>query len=163
MLDRYDPLILLDHLPIPDAEKILDIAPSKIRSIEVLRQVFVMGDTRYGGVISLTSRDGRLSGIPLPEGSYYFNFDAFQETVSPPDLHMHEAGNIPDTRNTIYWSGRAEPGNDGNFRATFRIPSVPGPYLILYRGITDEGETVSGLGRFQVQQAERGNILHLIP
>lgn len=149
MISIYSPLILIDHIPVFDPEIALAISPSRIERIEVVPQVYILGDSRYGGIISIISLKRDMAGIRLPESSYFFDYLSYLPPAAFSEPEPEENGNIPDTRNTIYWSDHAEITSGESSSATFRSPSIPGNYLVLYRGISSGGELIQGLARFK--------------
>ncbi|MCK5692545.1 MAG: hypothetical protein KAI08_06835 [Bacteroidales bacterium] len=151
MISWFPPLILIDHIPVLDMEIIMAIPPSKIDHIEVVPEVYVKGDVKYGGIISLTSRQGDLAGIKLPEGSYFFDYSAFQPSLSPLYPKYSGPGKIPDTRNTLLWMDHLELHKDTSCKVSFQAASVPGTYLILFRGVSPDGNIVHGLKQIEVE------------
>ncbi len=149
MLSLFPPLILVDHVPVFDTEVLLSIPPSRIDHIDVLREVYVMGDMKYGGIISITSKANDLGGIKLPEDSYFFDYLGLQ----PPHLLKKAAGtgSIPDTRNTLFWADRLEIAADRPCTIRFQASSVPGKFFILVRGILPDGTLAYGSAQFEVK------------
>jgi len=150
MISSYRPLILVDHIPVFDTEIIMAIPPSKIDHIDVIREVFIKGEVKYGGIISFISRQGDLAGIKLQEGSYFFDYAFFQQSFTP---HARELGpgKIPDTRNTLFWMDHFELQRDSSSKVSFQAASVPGTYIILVRGVSANGNIVHGLSSFEVE------------
>lgn len=127
------------------------IPPSKIDRIEVIPELYVRGSVKFGGIISIFSRQGDFAGIRLPDGSYFFDYSAFQPALHPLEARLSGKGKIPDTRNTIFWMDHLELYRDRPVKISFRAPSLPGKYLILIRGISQDGNPESGLNRFEVK------------
>jgi len=151
MISQYDPLVLIDHIPVFDMEVILDIPPSKIDRIEVVPEIYVLGEVKYGGIICFTSREGDLAGMKLPEGSYFFDFAALQPPLVQPHPRYPGGSRMPDIRNTLFWKEQMEFGPEQPGRISFQAASVPGNYLILFRGVSSEGEIVYGSSRIHVE------------
>lgn len=151
MITMFPPLILIDHIPVFDMEVIMAIPPSKLDHIEVIPEVYVLGEVKYGGIISFTSREGDLASIKLPEGSYFFDYLAFQPSLLPQGARYSGPGKIPDTRNTLFWRDQLELLKGTSQKVSFQAASVPGTYLILFRGISSDGEIVYGTEHFLVK------------
>jgi hypothetical protein len=151
MISNYNPLILIDHIPVFDMNVVLAIPPSKIDHIEVIPEVYILGEEKYGGIICFTSREGDLAGMKLPEGSYFFDFTALQAPMV--ELHPRYPGGsrIPDTRNTIFWVDHMELQQDRATKISFPAGSIPGNYLILFRGVSSNGNMVYGSNHIQVR------------
>lgn len=159
MISFYKPLILVDNIPVFDPETVLAIPPSRIKRIEVVPEVYVLGNTRFGGIISFISINGDMAGIRPPENSYYFDYACFQAPDSLSGTRLEEMGQIPDTRNTIFWSDRAALNAGKSYHAEFKGPSIPGNYVILYRGISSNGKFVNGISRFKTIQSDNPDSL----
>jgi hypothetical protein len=144
MISMFHPLILIDHIPVFDMEVVLAIPPSKIDYIEVIPEVYVRGGMKYGGIISITSRQGDLAGIKLSEGSYFFDYATLRPPPVPQGPRYKGPGTIPDTRNTLFWNDHMALDQDTTSRISFLAASVPGTYLILFRGVSSDGTIVHG-------------------
>ena len=64
-----DPLILLDGIPLFDVNRLMELDPLKIRSIDVVARKYYLGKLLNYGVIALYSFDGDMAGYTLPEGA----------------------------------------------------------------------------------------------
>jgi len=53
------------------------ISPKKIQWVEVLNEIYIIGNTTYGGILNVITRKGDLAGIDLPENSFFFDFTSF--------------------------------------------------------------------------------------
>lgn len=151
MLSLFPPLVLVDHVPVFDMDVILAISPARIDHIDVIRDVYVLGDLKFGGIISIASKSGDLAGIQLPEDSYFFDYPGYQPSLPPRIEGNGSPGKIPDTRNTLYWKEGFELKKEKSFTANFRASSTPGKYLILVRGILSDGTLAYGTARFEVK------------
>jgi len=151
MMSMFPPLILIDHIPVFDMEVIMAIPPSKLDHIEVIPEVYVLGEVKFGGIISFTSREGDLASIRLPEGSYFFDYLAFQPASIPQGARYSGPGKIPDTRNTLFWMDQIELHKGTSQKVSFQRASIPGRYLILFRGVSSDGDIVYGIDHFNVE------------
>jgi hypothetical protein len=150
----YKPLILLDFVPVFNAENLLSLSPELISRIEVINSTYVRGNMCFGGIISVFSKKGDMAGIDLPENSYFFDFKTFepQDEISFPDYSNSPANKrIPDFRNTIYWNPdlQAKPGE--TVSCEFFTSDNSGEYIILVRGITEQGSILEGHCSFSVE------------
>jgi hypothetical protein len=152
MISLYDPLVLIDHIPVFDIKVLLAIPPSKIDRIEVVPEIYVLGETKYGGIICFTSREGDLAGMKLPEGSYFFDFTALQPPLVKPHPRYPGGSRMPDTRNTLFWKDHMEFDMEQPGKISFQAAPVPGNYLILFRGVLPDGKVVYGSTQILVEQ-----------
>jgi hypothetical protein len=151
LMSMFPPLILVDHIPVFDTEAILSVPPSKIRQIDVIPEVYVLGEFKFGGIISLTSVQGDLASIRLPEGSYFFDFLSFQAPSLPKQARYAGPAKIPDTRNTLCWMENLELFGKAPQKISFQAGSVPGDYLVLFRGLSPEGDVICGMEHLRVE------------
>jgi hypothetical protein len=151
MISMFPPLILIDHIPVFDMEVIMAIPPSKIDHIDVIPEVYILGDVKYGGILSFTSRQGDLASIKLPEGSYFFDYAAYEPSLIPQGARYSGLAKIPDTRNTFFWADHLELRGNTPHHISFQAPTVPGSYVILFRGLGSDGNIVYGLNYFDVE------------
>ena len=151
MISMYRPLILIDHIPVFDMDVVLALPPSKIDRIEVIREVYILGDVKFGGIICFTSRQGDLAGMKLPEGSYFFDYTTLHPPMVPQGPRYSGGSRIPDTRNTLLWMDDLELQKSNSSKVSFQAASVPGNYLILLRGVSSNGEIVYGMNSFRVE------------
>jgi hypothetical protein len=150
----YKPLILLDFVPVFNVNNLLKIPPEYIRQIEVINSTYIRGNMCFGGIISIFSQKGDIAGIDLPENSYFFDFKTYelQDELSFPDYSgLKSNERIPDFRNTMYWNP-ALPGSPGEtITCEFFTSDNTGEYIILVRGITEQGSILEGHCSFIVE------------
>jgi hypothetical protein len=147
----YPPLIMIDHIPVFDHGAVMDLAPERIRRIEVINEVYVRGNVSFGGVISILSRKGDMAGIDLPRGSYFFDFQALEPMEREKAAVTAKGKRIPDTRNTILWMDDVRVGKGSPVELRCIMPDQPGDYVALVRGVTPEGEVHAACLPFRVE------------
>jgi hypothetical protein len=149
-----DPLILLDGVPIFDADKIMAFDPLKTKKIEVVTKQYFLGAASESGIVSFFTYQGDLAGFQLDPNALVVEYDGVQlkrEFYSP----MYETTNqinsrIPDFRNVLYWSGDARPDADGRKQLSFYTSDRPGKYAVVIQGLTIDGKAVSKTFTFDV-------------
>ncbi|MFC2116585.1 hypothetical protein ACFLTU_08910 [Bacteroidota bacterium] len=149
-ISQFQPLILIDHIPVFDQKDLFSIDPSKIERIEVIYDVYMKGGLMYGGIIDISSKQGDMAAVNLPEGSYFFDYQGFHPENSFPTYYASER--IPDTRNTQLWIDKISLDSDEKKAVQFPASSSPGEYHILVRGVSSGGEIVYGVSTFKVEQ-----------
>ena len=147
----YPPLLLIDHIPVFDMEAILAISPTKIDQIDVVKEIYVKGSQKYGGVISFKSLGGDMAGVDLPVGSYFFDYKALHPSYIKQTSKSADHGRIPDLRNTLLWMDNIELQKNKPFKTNFITAPIPGKYQILFRGVAENGEVAWGLREFVVE------------
>lgn len=148
-ISLFPPLILIDGIPIFDQQDIFSIDPERIERIEVFNDVYVRGGLNYGGMIFMTSSQGDMAAVELPEGSYFFDYQAFYPgNIQIPHVPSER---IPDTRNTLLWIDKIPLDPDETRTIQFYAASGKGEYHILIRGVNSQGDIFCGLGTFRVE------------
>ena len=150
----FEPLVLLDHIPVHNLESLLKLSPTKISRIEVVNEIFFKGTSRFGGIISIFSRKGDIAGIDLPGNSLFFDFHTFTEQdkiFSPHYAKNKGEQNKPDYRSCLYWNPKLIPGNDMKAGLEFYTSDRKGKYLVLVRGVPEDGKIIEGKSFFNVE------------
>ncbi len=144
------PLMLIDKIPVFDYKAIFSIDPKRLERIEVINELYVRGGLMYGGMIFLTSRQGDMAAVDLPEGSYFFDYQAFH----PGDAQVQytPSDRIPDTRNTLLWIDKISLDPDKMKSLQFTASAQTGEYIVLVRGVSPQGEIVYGMSTFNVER-----------
>jgi hypothetical protein len=148
------PLILLDDVPVPEIGNLLSVSPLRVDHIDIVNRIYIRGDHTYGGIVSFITGRGDRAGIALPGGSTFITFNGLsdlQETVFPDYEGALRNDRMPDLRNTLYWAAHYEiaPENGGSF--TFYTSDVTGEFMIMVRGMTSDGNILSGSCKFMVR------------
>ncbi len=141
-LSLYKTLVMVDQVPVLDMERFMSMSPAKIRQIDVIEDVYVKGDLRFGGVINLHTRDKDMAGIDLPENSFFVDYLALQPGHIPRDYSLSPEDQIPDMRNTILWLPDYRLNKGSPARISFIAPEYPGEYMVLFRGRNEKGELI---------------------
>jgi hypothetical protein len=152
----FQPLILYDYIPVFDIEEFLKLTPEDVQRIELVNAIFARGDLTFGGIVSVFSRNGALSGYKLTGASYFFDFEAYNDTKLPvyPDYSGGEGDrHIPDYRNTLFWEPHLSAETGETKTIEFYTSDRPGEYTIMIRGISGEGEVMTGEASFRVTTA----------
>jgi hypothetical protein len=146
-MDIYPPLILMDNIQVPNNEELLNIPSKRIERIEVLNKAYMVGNTRYSGILSIYSTKKDMSGVAQEGEHHFFNLHmlddedpGFEHTADPME------SSFPDIRNLLYWEPSVSFSEEGTFRVTFSTPDSPGKYVLTLRG-TDPVSSGSVLGK----------------
>ncbi len=62
LINQYPPLLLIDQVPVFDLDKLLLMSPKRIQRVEVLNEIYIIGNETYGGILSIITRKGDLGG-----------------------------------------------------------------------------------------------------
>ena len=128
-LALYDPLILLDWLPVDDDESILKINPARIKKLEVIPRPYIHGDVLYGGVLSIFTRNEDFGGYKFPESAVYLSFDFYSDTESTSDFKI---------RNSYEWNPSFENAEEKN-EVILKAPEIDGNYILMIQSVDTNG------------------------
>jgi hypothetical protein len=153
LINSYPPLLLIDQVPVFDLDKLLLMSPKRIQRVEVLNEIYIIGNETYGGILNIITRKGDLGGIDLPENSFFFDFTSFlpQSKLDFPRYEDQEFDpENPDYRNCLYWAPEIaiDPGKKAEL--DFFTADISGDYMVLIRGIMDDGSILMGKCEFRV-------------
>jgi hypothetical protein len=142
-MSMFEPLIMIDEVPLFDMAKFLTVPTEKICRIDVIDDVYLKGDLRYGGVLNLHSRENDMAGIDLPDDAFFFDFQAMHPATRKEKLQVSEKDRMPDTRNTMLWKPWMQIKRNETIRISFVAPDYPGDYVLLFRGLDDRGKLIA--------------------
>ncbi|TFH23418.1 MAG: hypothetical protein E4H10_12190 [Bacteroidia bacterium] len=139
-LSLFEPLVMVDQVPVFDMNKFMSVSPAKIKGIDVIEDVYVKGDLRFGGLINLISWDGDMAGIDLPGNSFFIDYQAMHPPAKKDMDQVSENDRMPDTRNTLLWLPDVVLEKSSPISISFNAPMYPGEYVVLFRGQGPGGE-----------------------
>lgn len=146
-----DPLILLDGIPVPNANDIMAYDPLKVENIDVVTGRFFIGKNTYDGIVSFSTYKGSLEGYTLDPSFNVFTYDGLQperEFYSP---EIPAISAVPDNRTVLYWHPRLILSGEKSRSVTFSTSDLAGEYLIDVQGIDSSGKPGSGSLKFIVK------------
>lgn len=147
-----DPLILLDGIPVPNANDIMAYDPLKVENIDVVTGRFFIGKNTYDGIVSFSTYKGSLEGYTLDPSFNVFTYEGLQperEFYSP---EVSSISSIPDNRTVLYWHPRLTLSGEKNQSVTFSSSDLAGEYLVDVQGIDSSGKPGSATLKFVVKE-----------
>jgi len=147
------PLLLIDNMPVFDADKVMQIHPSQVEKIEVISKVYVLGDRALNGIIMIFTKTDNFGGIERPAQSV---FAEFQTVVSSDNFtapvyvsEKERVSPLPDFRNVLLWNPSMNFSESGA-NLDFYTSDSQGEYEIIVRGFSEDGTPFLGKGSFSV-------------
>lgn len=148
------PLIVIDGVNIQDHEELINLAASKIKSVDIIRDKLYIGPAIYQGAILVKTVEGDYADtfskpygkrlqIKSPEIQQRYFRQEYQ-------ADSKEKERIPDFRYQLFWEPEATVGANG-FRLFFYTSDVDGTFEVVIEGFTENGEPVSIQKNFTVQ------------
>ena len=150
---RFDPLVLIDGVPVFSVNKILSVDPLKIQKVAIETNMFFQGSQQYDGIVSYQTYNGDLNGYELNPNSLEMEYDGLQMERSfyQPDYESSAriSSPLPDYRNVLLWKP------DLTFRGAKKdfslyASDIPGKYLVVVQGISAGGNPVYATTTFTV-------------
>lgn len=136
LLFKESPLILLDGIPLNNANEVIRYDPLKMKKIEVLHEAFMYGGVTYDGVVSFNTYKSVLEDFKLDAATTLLNYDGVQyQRVFYTPKYPADESRKPDTRTLLYWNPNASPGE----ALKFSTSDIAGKYLIDVQGIDSNG------------------------
>jgi hypothetical protein len=149
-----DPLLLLDGVPVFDADKLVNMDPLKIQKITVVSHRFNMGPLTVDGVVSCKTYQGDLAGYQLDPNAIALPFAGLQqqrEFYSPVyDTKEKAESRIPDFRSELCWSPDIRTDGQGHADIRFYTSDLKGTFIVFVQGISEDGVAGSVVAKVRV-------------
>ena len=150
-----DMLVLLDGVPLSDADKILSYDPLKVKRLDVVQSQYIIGPSIFNGVASFSTYEGEFDKFEFDPRLVAIDYDGLQlqrEFYSPAyETKQQLEKRIPDFRNTLLWSPDITTDQDGKTKIEFYTSDRPGKYMVLLQGMSANGDCVSAQTVFEVK------------
>jgi hypothetical protein len=151
-----DPLILLDGIPVFDADKLFKWDPLRIKKLDMISQNYVYGPAVFNGIMNFTTYKGDGSNIEIDPHAVVLDYEGLQQQrkfYSPVyDTEEQINSTIPDFRTALYWNPTVNTGSDGKAGLTFYTSDKAGQYIGVIEGNSTEGRCGSGVFTFEVKR-----------
>ncbi len=146
---NYPPLILIDNIHITNHGQLLKVPLNKIERVEAIDKGYVVGNMKYGGLLSIYSKNSDFAGIDLTQNSKFFTYDLFTKPSAPYSPNKSASDpRIPDRRNLVYWNPDIQINAGAKTTFSYDIPDTKGQYMIMIR--SKSNPDVSGSYYFTV-------------
>ncbi|WP_457127091.1 hypothetical protein [Mucilaginibacter sp. HD30] len=150
-----DPLVMVDGVPLFDNNKIFEVDPLKIKTVEVLPERVFKGATVFEGLINFSTYKGDMASFELNPKAVLLDYEGLQQQrqfYSPVyDSSDERVSRLPDFRNALYWNPDLPTGPDGKAGVSYFTSDVTGKYIGVLQGISNNGRTGSAYFSFDVK------------
>lgn len=150
-----DPLMLLDGIPIFDADKIIEMDPLKVKKIELLSSRYFLGPMTFTGIVSFSTYRGDLGGFELDPKVLVMPYEGIQaqrEFYAPRYDNNNANSRVADFRNLLHWAPDVTTGKDGKATVEFYTSDQAGRYQVVIQGMTPDGTAGSKTLSFEVKK-----------
>ncbi|MDD3908032.1 MAG: hypothetical protein PHF34_07460, partial [Bacteroidales bacterium] len=140
-----EPLIFLDGVYVDDIQKIIDLNSARIKKIDVLDNVRILGDLIFYGAVSIISKSNEIiSTVPAPNSLRYKNENrnvgkSFV-VVNPDSIKDHHT---PFFKQLLYWNPNLELKKDDSTAFDFYTSDNTANFIIKVEGISENGTPIS--------------------
>ena len=150
--NMFPVLVLIDGVAFNNHSDVLGYNVHQVHYIHQYRGNYALGESFYGGILSLITHRGMLTDIRMHEHMQMVSYEFPQDR---PDFDMPIYDNEeklqsrrPDFRHTMYWN----PSVEGKTGVEFYTSDLEGEYEAVLKGIDAEGKKIELKWEFQVKR-----------
>ena len=148
---QFPVLVLIDGVAFYNHPEVLAYNAHNIHYIHQYRGNYALGETIYGGVLSLITHRGTIPDMRINEDMQMlaYEFPQDQPVFGMPDYDKEEvkASRRPDYRHTMYWA----PSVVGKEGVEFYTSDLEGTYVATLQGRDAEGKKINVTWEFEVK------------
>lgn len=144
-----EPLLLLDGVPLANANEVINYDPLKVQKIEIVNSMVQFGNITYAGIINFGTYKNVLEGFKLDPSTTLLSYQApqFERVFYTPKFASPQNSKLPDTRNVLLWEPNLKPGKSVNLMTS----DFKGKYIIDLQGIDGKGNAGRAYRYFTVE------------
>jgi hypothetical protein len=137
------PLILLDGIPILDADVVMNYNPLYLQRIEIVARKYFYSVLQTDGIISMRTYDGNAKGLPTDK-----LLQRVHSAMQPPKIYytpsysLKTDSRVPDFRIQLLWESTIVLGAAKTKNVSFFTSDVTGTFVITVSGFTRDGRYV---------------------
>ena len=148
ILYRYEPLVLLDGIPLFDnPNKIFAFDPLKIKELQIVNQRYFLGTAIFEGLLSYKTYTGRPEGLEIDPNATVLDYEGLQlqrEFYTPVyETQNQVTSRMPDFRNLLYWNATVKTNGSGKQQLSFYTSDLAGKYIVVIEGLSADGRAGS--------------------
>ena len=149
------PVLMVNGVIFNDPSVIGNMDPALIEKIDAIREIYIVGDFQFPGIINLLTKSTDYKDMTIPVNALRIPYTVAQPVASfnAPDYSTEDLKNsrIPDFRNTLYWNPSLQPDKNGKYMIEFWSSDFVSDYVIKVEGVTSDGKIVSLTKTFSVR------------
>lgn len=148
-----NPLILVDGVPYFNMNKIMEVDPKKIKTLDIIRDRYHYGPAVFEGILNFTSYKTNLGSSYINPNAVVLDYEGMQiqrEFYHPKyETEIQKTSRMPDFRNVLYWSPSITTNAQGIGEFSFYTSDLKGTYIGVINGLSTTG--VPGVGSFSFE------------
>ena len=144
-------LVLIDGVPFYNHSEVLAYNAHNIHYIHQYRGNYALGETIYGGILSLVTHRGNMPDMRIGGDMQMLAYE-FPQDRPVFDMPKYDEKEVmmsrrPDFRHTMYWA----PSVEGKTKTEFYTSDLEGTYVATLKGLLKGGEKVEVSWEFEVK------------
>lgn len=151
---QTDPLVLLDGVPIFDFNKFLTFDPLKIKTLNVVTNRYILGNSVFEGILNWKTYSPTLANYEFPSNVTVLDYEGLQieREFYAPTYNTPEqiASHLPDFRNVLQWKPDIKLSGTNKNTIEFYTSDLPGKYVVVVQGLSANGLCGSKIITFDV-------------
>ena len=149
--NMFPVLVLIDGVPFYNHSEVLAYNAHNIHYIHQYRGNYALGETIYGGILSLVTHRGNMPDMRIGGDMQMLAYE-FPQDRPVFDMPKYDEKEVmmsrrPDFRHTMYWA----PSVEGKTKAEFYTSDLEGTYVATLKGLLKGGEKVEVSWEFEVK------------
>ena len=144
-------LVLVDGVAFYNHSEVLAYNARQVQYIHQYRGNFALGETFYGGILSLITHRGAMPDMRINDDMQMLAYEFPQDrpAFDMPEYELPEvkASRKPDFRHTLYWA----PSVQGQEKAEFYTSDLAGTYVATLNGVAADGKKIEVKCEFEVR------------
>ncbi len=151
----YDPLILIDGIPLLHFKNFLELPPERFAKIDVINSLYIHGNQIFAGVVNFVSVNRDLAGLDLPEGSLIVSLKIPSDSPAGEMIADNADGTeMPSFKNTLSYISLLDAADRS---MTYQRNPLFGDYITVLTGFDEEGKWITASSRFEISGSYRNN------
>jgi len=155
VLYRYEPLVLVDGVPLfDDPNKVFAYDPLKVKELQIMNRRYFLGAAVFEGILNFKTYSGRPEGFISDPNATVLDYEGVQsqrEFFSPVyDNQAQVNSRMPDFRNLLHWAPVVKTNQSGKEQISFYTSDLSGKYMVVIEGISREGRAGTKTFSFDV-------------
>ena len=130
-----NPLIILDGIPLLNADNIASIPADKFESIRIVSNKFFFGTDFFDGIVDITSNKKSFDLVDMDKNATRF---MFSPVITTKDDYQQQNSRTPNYLSSVYFN--TINSASGNENIVIRLPQNTGNYSLSVFGYTKAGE-----------------------
>jgi hypothetical protein len=146
------PLILIDGVPVADANVLMKYNPALINTVSVVTQHYYYGGLECQGILNIETYNGNSESLSFDEFlRVAYNRPLDRKIYFSPNYELNPSARVPDFRTQLYWNPDVIVNTGKTTTLTFFTGDSAGSYTVEISGVSSKGEKIHYHEKFIVR------------